>query len=386
MQIVKRLFCISKVNFVDPTKGFTSSTTDSQIIVKDTTTSAISPALLGLSSYSSYGNLPLRGGMGVCGQYTLRDMHSIQEGECSVLLSSTGGLSSNGFLSLALFKTNNNLNASLQVFQMEAPTAAAQTNTTVVSGCPLTLCTVVRQVRLFFIKSGGAVSVDYSSSYVVLGKIKLTAPTYVLLKYSYQFVSQAGNYPYSSTIGYAKGSPLVLLKALTSGSSTNYYKIFNPVNLAFVDIDGTCRGDSNSDADPSNLITLRFGVNAVYTCQGSSALVLNNLKLAFDMVGSIGSAASSLSDYVSVDFSDAALDSSKNLQLAFSYLPIGTQANPQYQITKAVLKALTSTSNGQFTLFVEYIGASSSIVLNLPSPPVIDAYLPDDFLYPFYVA
>jgi len=24
--------------------------------------------------------------------------------------------------------------------------------------------------------------------------------------------------------------------------------------------------------------------------------------------------------------------------------------------------------------------------MNVPSPPAIDAYLPDDFLYPFYVA
>lgn len=229
-------------------------------------------------------------------------------------------------------------------------------------------------------------SVDYSSSYVVLGNTAITAATYVLIKYSYQFVSQAGNYPYSSTIGYAQGAPLVLLKSLTSGSSTNYYKIFNPVNLAFADLDGTCRGNSYSDADASNLITLRFGVNGVYTCQGSSSLVLNNLKLAFDMVGSIGSAAFSLSDYVSIDFTPAASASNQNLQLLFYYFPIGTQANPQYQITRAVLNPLTVTSNNQFTLFVEYVGVSSSIVLNLPSPPVIDAYLPDDFLYPFYVA
>lgn len=104
------------------------------------------------------------------------------------------------------------------------------------------------------------------------------------------------------------------------------------------------------------------------------------------MVGSIGSATSSLNDYVSIDFSAAAAATNQNLQLVFYYLPIGTQANPQYQITKAVLNPLTVTSNNQFTLFVEYVGVSSSIVLNLPSPPVINAYLPDDFLYPFYVA
>lgn len=324
--------------------------------------------------------------MGVCGQYTLRDMHNIQEGECRVLFSSTGSLSSNNFLSLSQFKNSNNLSGSLQVYVMSTNTAAALNGSTSSSSCTGNLCLVVRQVKLFFIKNGGTVTVDYSSSYVVLGNIVLNAPTYVLIKYSYQFISQAGNYPYSSTTGYTKGAPLALLKSLLSGSSTTYYKIFNPVNLAFMDMDGSCRANSNADAGPSNLITLKFGVNAIYTCQGSSSLILNNLKQAFDMVGSIGSAASSLDDYVNIDFAPSASATNQNLQLVFYYLPIGTQANPQYQITKAVLNPLAVTYNDQFTLFVEYVGVSSSIVLNLPSPPVIDAYLPDDFLYPFYFA
>lgn len=313
-------------------------------------------------------------------------MHNIMEGECRVLFSSTGSLSTNNFLSLALFKTNNNLGGALQIYVLASNTAAAQNASTSSSTCTGNLCLVVRQVKLFFIKSGGSVSVDYSSSYVVLGNIALNVPTYVLIKYSYQFISQAGNYPYSSTIGYAKGAPLVLLKSLTSGSSTSYYKIFNPVNLAFMDMDGSCRANTNADAGPSNLITLKFGVNSVYTCQGSSSLILNNLKQAFDMVGSIGSSASSLDDYVNIDYSPASSATNQNLQLVFYYLPIGTKANPQYQITKAVLNPLAVANNAQFTLFVEYVGVSSSIVLNLPSPPVIDAYLPDDFLYPFYVA
>ena len=69
-------------------------------------------------------------------------------------------------------------------------------------------------------------------------------------------------------------------------------------------------------------------------------------------------------------------------------MPIGTSTSPQYQITKAVVSpvTVTSTGNGQFSLFVEYISVSNSLILNLPSPPTIDAYLPNDFLYPFYVA
>ena len=67
-------------------------------------------------------------------------------------------------------------------------------------------------------------------------------------------------------------------------------------------------------------------------------------------------------------------------------MSIGTQSSPQYQITKAVLNPLSVNSNNQFSLFVEYVAVNTSLILNLPSPPILDAYLPDDFLYPFYVA
>lgn len=324
--------------------------------------------------------------MGICGQHALRDMNNIQEGECRALLSSTAALASNPFLSLALFKQNNNLNNSLQVYHMATPSAPSQTATTATTACTGSTCLVVKQVVLFFIKSASSVSVDYSSSYVVLGNTVVTGSTYVYIKYSYQFVSQSGNFPYSSTIGYSKNAPLVLLKSSTSGSTTNYYKVFNPVNLAFINVDGTCRASSGVDSDHSNLITLKLGVNSIYTCLGSSLLAATNLKQAFDLVGSIGSASTSLSDYIAIDYAPASSATNQNLQLVFYYVSIGTQAAPQYQITKAVLNPLSVSTNGQFTLFVEYVAVNTSVILNLPSPPIIDAYLPDDFLYPFYVA
>jgi hypothetical protein len=248
--------------------------------------------------------------------------------------------------------SNNNLNGSLQVYLMTAPSAAAQSNTTLSTSCTGTTCLVVKQVRLFFLRTASTVSVDYSSSYVVLGNTVISAGSYVYLKYSYQFLSQAGNFPYPSTVGYAKNSALTLLKTSTSGTTTNYYKIFNPVNLAFVNLDGTCRTATTSDSDHSNLISFRFGVNGAYSCLGSSTMAATNLKQAFDMVGSIGSAATSLSDYVTIDYSLASSVTNQNLQLVFYYISIGTQASPQYQITKAVLNPLTTSTNSQFTLFV----------------------------------
>ncbi len=54
-QIVKPLFCISRVNFVEPAKGFTSLTTDSQINIPTTTTSAFNSHINSLASISNYG-------------------------------------------------------------------------------------------------------------------------------------------------------------------------------------------------------------------------------------------------------------------------------------------------------------------------------------------
>lgn len=64
---------------------------------------------------------------------------------------------------------------------------------------------------------------------------------------------------------------------------------------------------------------------------------------------------------------------------------IGTELDPQYQIIQARLQpggAVTS----EVQLFVEFEAVSSSVVMNVPSPPTIDLTLPNDFLYPFYVA
>ena len=121
-------------------------------------------------------------------------------------------------------------------------------------------------------------TVDYSSSYVVMGNTVISGPSYIYVKYSYEFIPQAGSFPYSSTQGYSNGSLLNLVKAVTSSNSTSYYKMFNPVNLAFINIDGSCRTSSSNDSDQINLISLKFGVNSLYTCYGASPIASTNLK------------------------------------------------------------------------------------------------------------
>jgi len=62
----------------------------------------------------------------------------------------------------------------------------------------------------------------------------VTQAGYITVKYSYSFVSVASSvtiFPYESDIGYAFGVKLQLLYSDTANSA--YYKILNPINLAF---------------------------------------------------------------------------------------------------------------------------------------------------------
>ena len=95
--------------------------------------------------------------------------------------------------------------------------------------------------------------------------------------------------------------------------------------------------------------------------------------------------ATNLLDYVSITFGTT-ITNTNNLQLIFHYLSIGTEKSPQYKIMQASLNGLTASTTNQPTLFIEFQPIPNSVFLNTPSPPTIDAYLPDDFLYPFYVA
>lgn len=105
---------------------------------------------------------------------------------------------------------------------------------------------------------------------------------------------------------------------------------------------------------------------------------------AFDSVGSIGSATTNSFDYVAVSFSGV-ISASQSVQLIFYYISIGTSTSPQYKVVNAATNPI-DTKNNQPSLFIEFISVANSVVINTPSPPVLNAYLPNDFLYPFYAA
>jgi hypothetical protein len=199
--------------------------------------------------------------MGRCVQTTVRDMNSITSERCFAYLSTSSALTSDNLLSVINFISSNGLNSSMSVYAMESSstggltpiTAASVSTSCTVFNSTISQCYVVKQIKLFFIKST-SITVDYTSSYIVVGQtnINTNSPSYIKVNFCYQFISQAGNYAVVSNQGYTPGAPLVLLYASTTTST--YYRVFNPINLAFKKLDGTCTTTSTDITDPSNLI------------------------------------------------------------------------------------------------------------------------------------
>lgn len=120
------------------------------------------------------------------------------------------------------------------------------------------------------------------------------------------------------------------MKTVPNGTAKNYYKIFNPINLAFINIGGACRSSTSDNSDQSNLYNFRFGVDSILSCFGASALLVDNLKNAFDYIGKFGSSLNSLGDFVSIDFSQLTSNNNMGVKISIEYKPIGTQFYPQY--------------------------------------------------------
>ena len=181
--------------------------------------------------------------------------------------------------------------------------------------------------------------IDYSTSYLVVGTAYVNSPSYIYISYSYQFMADKQSFPYPSNQGYTFGSPLNLLLNATSGTTTTFYKIFNPINLAFKKKDGSCRTATTDIVDPTDLITLSFGVKYIISCTGSTSLIATNLPSIFTHVGSYGLSSTNLYDFVGTTVASG-ISSSQNVQLVFYYVSIGTAKNKQYQIVKAAINGL----------------------------------------------
>lgn len=99
-------------------------------------------------------------------------------------MTSTATLVGNAMLDPAQFVTANGLaSASLIVHRMSSTslTGGVAVSAFTLAGCTVSgttnVCEGIRQIKLFFVQSTGAI--DYTSSYLVVGQILVNNPTYV---------------------------------------------------------------------------------------------------------------------------------------------------------------------------------------------------------------
>lgn len=91
---------------------------------------------------------------------------------------------------------------------------------------------MVRFLKLFIHPDTNQVRQDLS--YVVIGDLaNVASGSYIIVKYEYTYLNSDGSFANVSNIGYKIGSPLQLLKSSPSGTTTNYFKANNPINLSY---------------------------------------------------------------------------------------------------------------------------------------------------------
>ena len=143
--------------------------------------------------------------MGLCGDYVLRIGNIIKDGSCRSLVS-TSNIATHDYFSVSKFLANNNISPSnFKIYDMNAPSTEQPTINNASSYSPSVngnIYSVIKQIKLVFIKSASGYVVDDVSSYIVVGSVTLNPSSYVYLKYSYDFISKASDYSYSSSIGY----------------------------------------------------------------------------------------------------------------------------------------------------------------------------------------
>jgi hypothetical protein len=119
IQVIKRLFCISRINFVTPSSNYQTTSSDQQVPPASASVSAVNPYVLELGAVVAYPALPMRDGLGQCATTTLRNLNNIASGKCRVSVASTAAIATNALLNPASFAIANGLTAaSLRVFRM----------------------------------------------------------------------------------------------------------------------------------------------------------------------------------------------------------------------------------------------------------------------------
>jgi hypothetical protein len=87
-------------------------------------------------------------------------------------------------------------------------------------------------------------------SYIVIGSLdNIVSSSYIILKYSYEYLNNDNSFTSSSNIGYNSGSLLQLVKYININGTNYYNKVANPINLAYRKSTGNCRNNTSDNSD-----------------------------------------------------------------------------------------------------------------------------------------
>lgn len=121
----------------------------------------------------------MKNSMGLCEDYVLRVGNIIKDGSCRKLVK-TSSIATDPYFSVQTFlgNINNIVLSTFKIYEMNVPsssqliatsTSASNYNSSINGN----VYSVIKQIKLVFIKSGTAYSIDYDSSYIVVGLVTL---------------------------------------------------------------------------------------------------------------------------------------------------------------------------------------------------------------------
>lgn len=150
---------------------------DSQITISNTADTALNSNIGGIASIANFNKLPMKNSMGLCEDYVLRVGNIIKDGSCRKLVK-TSTIATDAYFSVQTFlgNINNIVLSTFKIYEMNVPSSSQPIATFASnynSSSNGNVYSVIKQIKLVFIKSGTAYSIDYDSSYIVVGLVTL---------------------------------------------------------------------------------------------------------------------------------------------------------------------------------------------------------------------
>ncbi|KRX05467.1 hypothetical protein PPERSA_04504 [Pseudocohnilembus persalinus] len=215
---------------------------------------------------------------------------------------------------------------------------------------------------------------------------------------------QYDNYSYTTSglYGYQLGEPVRLGEKITSGGNEAIIEYENPLQLGYQTNEGACTfstSGSTSDENIDSISTyteLKFGYDQIISCvipdsnestNWCQSGLYTNLFMYMDYIARFGdSNPNYIQDWI--DVSTSCVNNAYPI-INIAYSKFGKMNNNVYVINGISVDWQSASSNGNSRIlksFIQFQQVTQDTNFFQASLPKVRAYLPNDWLYPFYVA